>query len=170
MTKTPIQGFVKFNCTRCGKCCQALGRHIRIERQTGDRDYYCRDLLSNNLVTVHIEAPYLPVFKEKSGRGGPDTEPCPFLVHTPEGYACAVYSTRPLVCREFQCCRMRIFLPGGAVAGTIKGRRSLTTNDRSLQEIWNARISPLTIENDGQWDNTVKNILENAGYRVELYR
>jgi Fe-S-cluster containining protein len=170
MTKTQIPGFVKFNCTRCGKCCQSLGRHIRIERKTGERDYYCRDLLSNNLVTVHIEAPYLPVFKERSGPGGADAGLCPFLIQTPEGYACAVYSTRPLVCREFQCCRMRIFSPGGVISGTIKGRRSLTTEDQSLQVVWNTRISPFKIENDGQWDNTVKHILESAGYIVELYR
>ena len=41
------------------------GKHIRIERKLGERDYYCRDLISNNLVMAHVESPYLPGFWDK---------------------------------------------------------------------------------------------------------
>jgi Fe-S-cluster containining protein len=169
MNDIRVPGIVKFNCTRCGRCCVSLGKNIRIERKTGGRDYYCREIISNALVMVHIEAPYLPVFREKSDSGDTGGQ-CPFLVQTPEGCACAVYSTRPLICREFQCCRMRIFSREGISAGTIKGRRSLSTENDSLLKVWDTRIRPLDIGNDGQWDMKVKEILESEGYKVELYR
>jgi len=159
---------MKFDCTRCGKCCMVSGRHIHIERKLGERDYYCRDLVSNNLVMTHVESPYLPEFREK-GVNMDDDEQCHFLVRTTEGYACVVYNTRPLSCREFKCCRMRIFRGGKNPVGTIKGRRSLATTDQELEKFWNDRIRLLEIPEDGQWDMKVKKVLENAGYTVELY-
>jgi uncharacterized protein len=170
MNESPRQGSVKFSCTRCGKCCISLGKHIRIERKAGPRDYYCRDMISGNLSAVHIDSPYVPFFLEKSVDNAGEENQCPFLVLMPEGYACAVYPTRPLICREFQCCRMRIFSPDGLVAGTIKGRRSLVTNNRQIQDLWDNRIKTVELENDGQWDMLVKRILEDEGFTVELYR
>ena len=111
-----IGTIMKFDCTRCGKCCMVSGKHIRIERKLGERDYYCRDLLSNNLVMAHVESPYLPVFRDKGGYRE-ENDQCHFLVRTPEGYACVVYNTRPLSCREFKCCRMRIYRGGKTLSG-----------------------------------------------------
>ncbi len=144
------------------------GKHIRIERKLGERDYYCRDLISNNLVMTHVESPYLPGFREKGGYQE-DEDRCHFLVRTREGYACVVYNTRPLSCREFKCCRMRVYQGEKNLIGTIKGRRSLSTMDPDLEKLWNDRIRLLGIEEDGQWDMKVKKILEDSGYIVELY-
>jgi len=144
------------------------GRHIHIERKLGERDYYCRDLISGNLAMAHVESPYLPVFREKGGYNEGNDQ-CHFLVRTTEGYTCVVYNTRPLSCREFKCCRMRIFRGEKNLVGTIKGRRSLTTTDPDLEQLWNDRVRLLRIEEDGQWDIKVKSILEESGYTVELY-
>ena len=163
-----IGTIMKFDCTRCGKCCMVSGKHIRIERKLGERDYYCRDLISNNLVMTHVESPYLPGFREKGGYQE-DEDRCHFLVRTREGYACVVYNTRPLSCREFKCCRMRVYQGEKNLIGTIKGRRSLSTMDPDLEKLWNDRIRLLGIEEDGQWDMKVKKILEDSGYIVELY-
>lgn len=159
---------MKFDCTRCGKCCQVSGRHIRIERKIGERDYYCRDLISGNLVVAHVESPYLPVFREKGEYQG-DAPGCHFLVRTDEGYSCVVYNTRPLSCRQFKCCHMRIYSGKKHLSGTIKGRRDLSAADPELEQLWNSRVRPLAIADDGQWDMKVKKILEDAGYYVELY-
>jgi hypothetical protein len=144
------------------------GRHIRIERKLGERDYYCRDLISGNLVMTHVESPYLPLFREKGGYLEGNDQ-CHFLLRTTEGYACVVYNSRPVSCREFKCCRMRIYRGGKNLAGTIKGRRSLSTTDPDLEKLWNDRIRLLKIEEDEQWDIKVKTVLEDAGYTVELY-
>ena len=143
------------------------GKHIRIERKLGERDYYCRDLITSNLVVAHVESPYLPVFREKGGYRE-EIDQCHFLVRTPEGYACVVYNTRPLSCREFKCCHMRIYR-GKKLVGTVKGRRGLTTTDPDLEKLWNDRIRLLEIDDEGQWDIRVKKNLEESGYIVELY-
>jgi Fe-S-cluster containining protein len=169
MTDGAGSGPVKFTCTRCGACCISLGNTIRIERKAGPRDYYCRDAISGNMALVHIDAPYAPFFKEGSGESDGERKRCPFLVLMPEGYACAVYQTRPLVCREFQCCRMRIFTSGGQITGKVKGRRSLTTDNPNLRDIWDTKIAGLQVDHDPRWDMLVKEILEKAGFIVELY-
>jgi uncharacterized protein len=169
MTGCTGSGAVKFTCTRCGACCISLGNTISIERKAGPRDYYCRDAISGNLTLVHIDAPYAPFFKEGSGESEGKGKRCPFLVLMPEGYACAVYQTRPLICREFQCCRMRIFTSKGQIAGKVKGRRSLATDNPDLRSIWDTKIAGLKVDNDGRWDMLVRDILEKAGFIVELY-
>jgi uncharacterized protein len=166
MSTVRIPERVPFLCTRCGKCCLVSGKHITIERKLGERDYYCRDRITGNLVMARVEAPYTPYFRQKTDE---NSDRCFFLISTPEGYTCAVYSTRPLSCRNFRCCHMRIFLPDGAVAGTVKGRRSLSTDNTDLIRVWDDSVRDLRIENDGQWDNEVVERLKSAGYRVELY-
>jgi len=159
----------RFMCTRCGACCVSLGTTIRIERKAGPGYYYCRDLISGNLALVHIDSPYAPFFRENSGNCEEKGKRCPFLVLMPEGYACAVYQTRPLICRDFKCCRMRIYSPDGRAAGSVKGRRSLSSGNPDLRAIWDAEIACLSTENDGTWDRQVKAILEKAGFNVELF-
>jgi len=169
MNETEGRGPVKFTCTRCGACCVSLGTVIKIERKAGPRDYYCRDAISGNLSLVHIEPPYFPNFEENLSGVRETGKRCPFLVLMPEGYTCAVYQTRPLICREFRCCTMRVFSSGGNPEGTVKGRRSLTTGNPDLRKIWDTLVVPLHEEHDGRWNMLVKTILEKAGFIVELY-
>jgi len=44
-----------FACTRCGKCCISLGRHIRIERSLSPVQYYCRVAVNGELLPVSVQ-------------------------------------------------------------------------------------------------------------------
>jgi hypothetical protein len=64
---------------------------------------------------------------------------------------------------------MRIFTSKGQIAGKVKGRRSLATDNPDLRSIWDTKIAGLQVDNDGRWDMLVRDILEKAGFIVELY-
>ena len=64
---------------------------------------------------------------------------------------------------------MRIFSPGGHLEGTVKGRRSLTTSNPDLRNTWDTRVAPVHEEHDGRWNMLAREILEKAGFVVELY-
>lgn len=141
----------KFECNWCGKCCQSFGEFIKIERQVTQRDYYCRYGITNELFQVHV----LPEFadeideefidmdekgKENSQKG------CIFMRKNPEGkgFACAIYPTRPTICKEFLCYRMLIqHHPTGEIRGKIIGINELRTHDEVLAAIWKEKIAQL---------------------------
>ena len=139
---------VKFECNLCGKCCQSFGRFIKIERQINDRDYftvwhykrdssrfmYCRNLLKKLMKNS-------PVWMEKNT--GPSHKGCIFLRENPQGkgFVCAVYPTRPSVCREFLCYRMLIFhQQSGELRGKVIGINELKTQDETLAALWKEKI------------------------------
>lgn len=70
------------DCLNCGLCCRA---------PAGPPDPYPEDLERWTAEGVPEIAGRL-----RAGRGGD----CPFLVSAP-GFRCAIYPTRPLVCRHF---------------------------------------------------------------------
>jgi len=159
-----MAGFV---CTRCGKCCMRMGGHISIRARLGPDLYACTHGLGNQTFYARVE-------KRFRGRA-PDPESeergwCPFLVGYDGVYHCAIYGTRPPVCREFKCCRMRIYDEAGDEAGTVRGRRSLSTGRRDLREIWEREIEPLSIDDDDRWTLVVDQILARHGFTLEVYR
>ena len=71
---------------------------------------------------------------------------CMFMRKNPDdlGFACAIYPTRPTICREFLCYRMLIHHPtSGEVRGRIIGINELMTRDEVLLAIWNEKIAIL---------------------------
>ncbi len=160
---------VKFECNRCGKCCRSFGEFIKIERQLTSRDYYCRYGIKNELFLAHIEGDYAdsqpPVSKE-----GEIMKGCPFIRHNRNGFSitCAIYATRPRICRDFRCFRMVIFDREGYECGRIIGRKDLKTPDETLSKIWKEHIAPLLPgHDDSRWDRTVITALADYGYRGE---
>jgi uncharacterized protein len=139
----------KFECNLCGKCCQSFGEFIKIERQVNDRDYFCRYGITNELFQVHV----LPEFAEEideeftdldEKNTGTSHKGCIFLRKNPEGkgFVCAVYPTRPSVCKEFLCYRMLIHhLPSGELRGRVIGINELKTQDEILAAIWMEKIA-----------------------------
>ena len=163
---------MKFECDQCGKCCQSFGEFIKIERQLTSRDYYCRYGIKNELFLAHIEGDYAdsqPPFS----KGGVPEKGCPFMLKKTDGkgHACAIYATRPQICRDFRCYRMVILNRDGHECGRIIGRNDLKTTDESLKQIWKERIAPLLPNHDDlRWENAVINALTFHGYfgeRVE---
>jgi Fe-S-cluster containining protein len=163
---------VKFECDQCGKCCQSFGEFIKIERQLSSRDYYCRYGIKNELFFAHIEGDYTDSQPPSSEEGEPQ-KGCPFMRKKSEGKgnSCAIYATRPRICRDFRCYRMVIRNREGHECGKIMGRNDLKTTDESLKQIWKERITPLLPGHDNSsWDSVVIAALAAHGYhgdRVE---
>ena len=163
-----------FICDRCGKCCLSLGRHITIERQMSDRDYYCRCAIDNTTFPASVD----PEFRDdvagdyesgESGHERPDSKPCIFSRTGPDGKgtSCAIYATRPKVCREFRCHRMLIRNREGAICGKVIGKNTLRTEDPMLGGLWNARVTALPSGDPAAWTRNVSAILGEYGYCAE---
>ena len=141
----------RFECTRCGKCCRSFGGFIRIERKLTDRDYYCRYGITHELFFVHVQPEFAQeISDEFSKKGETKADPahrgCIFMRKNPAGenFACAIYPTRPSICREFRCYRMLIHhIPTGELRGKVIGTSDLRTEDEILAAIWREKISPL---------------------------
>ena len=141
----------KFDCNWCGKCCASFGEFIKIERQLTERDYYCRYGITNEIFPVHVQ----PEFADEIDEAFTESDPketgsarksCIFMRKNPEGkgFACAIYPTRPGICREFECYRMLIHHPqSGETRGKVIGINELRTQDLILDAIWKEKISHL---------------------------
>lgn len=161
-----------FECTLCGKCCMhAGGELIEVEKRLTGRDFLCRQKIVGGTFRARVEERFLDAFADASeNRKHPSW--CPFLRALPgeEGkYACTVHNSRPLICRSYTCCAMRIFDSGGREVGKVKGRRSLVTEDAAFRRCWDEGVAPLAIDDDIAWRTEVATVLGRAGYRVEAY-
>jgi len=157
---------VKFECDRCGKCCRSFGEFIKIERQLTSRDYYCSYGIKNEHFLAHIEAEYADIQPPGSKEGKP-VKGCPFIRKNQigSGIACAIYATRPQICREFRCYRMVIYHKEGHECGRILGRNELKTNDEPLAQIWKESIAQrLPHHSDARWETAVTEALAKYGY------
>ena len=160
---------VAFECNWCGKCCASFGEFIRIERQLTSRDFYCKYGIKNELFLAHIEGDYADS-QPPSPKEGEPAKSCPFMRKNPKGkgVACAIYSTRPRICREFRCYRMVIHHPVGHECGRNMGRNELKTMDELLARIWKEEILPLSHTDDALWTKSVIAALAVHGYRGEI--
>ena len=159
---------VTFDCNWCGKCCVNFGAFIKIERQLTSRDYYCRNGIKNEIFLAHIEGDYADSHPPGSQDGEP-AKGCPFMRKNPDGngFACAIYATRPQICREFRCYRMLIYTRDGQECGRIIGRSDLKTADETLVQIWKKQIASLPHSDDARWEKSVIESLAAHGYRGE---
>jgi hypothetical protein len=140
-----------FDCNWCGKCCDSFGEFIAIERQLTGRDYYCRYAITNELFPVHVQPEFADEIEEEFTEpdpkaAGPARKGCIFSRKNPDGpgFACAIYETRPTICREFKCYRMLIqHPPTGELRGRVIGINEIRTHDAILAAIWNEKISHL---------------------------
>jgi uncharacterized protein len=160
-----------FECDRCGKCCVSLGPLITIERQLNDRDYYCRCKIDNAIFLARVD----PVFREEiaddfteSGTAppGPEKKSCQFLRKDPdgEGMVCAIYASRPKVCRGFRCYRMIIRAREGTILGWVIGKNSIKTEDAVLENLWKEDVAKIPYGDSAVWTKAVAGILAEHGY------
>lgn len=163
-----------FECNRCGKCCASLGPHISIERQLSDREYYCRSKIDNAIFPVHVNPEYRMEIADDFAAGtlnrnSLDKTPCSFLRKNPDGggTACAIYTTRPTVCRDFRCFRMLIRNRQGAVCGRVIGKNSLRTEDTSLEKLWNEQVAAIPCGDMDLWLMKVTRILVDHDYGAD---
>jgi Fe-S-cluster containining protein len=166
-----------FKCNSCGKCCSSFGSLISIERQLGDRDYYCRYSLTKEIFPVHVDAEYTDEVSERVSRKeyvqvSSAKNACPFLCGKPrgDGFSCAVYATRPVVCRQFRCYRMIVYDSRGNLLGKVIGANGISTQDATLAQLWKEQIAAIPHahppgSNDPAWIKKVNEILAAHGYR-----
>jgi Fe-S-cluster containining protein len=141
----------KFDCNWCGKCCVSFGEFIKIERQLTERDYYCRYGITDEIFPVHVQPEFADEIEEEftesnPNRVGSPMKGCIFMRKNPEGkgFACAIYPTRPGICREFKCYRMLInHLQSGETRGKVIGINELRTHDEILTALWMEKIAHL---------------------------
>lgn len=159
---------VAFNCFRCGKCCASYGQFITIERKLTDRDYYCRYGIKNEMFSAHVEGDYTVSYPTDS-TGKTLTKGCPFLKKnlSGDGFACAIYATRPQVCKEFRCYRMLVYDREGHECGRLMGTHDLKTDDETLARIWEEEIVPLSDLKASLPEKRIIDILAVHGYRGE---
>ena len=161
-----------FECTLCGKCCMHAGGHlIEVDKRLTSRDFLCRQKIVGGTFRARVEERFLDAFKDTT-ESNKHQSWCPFLRGLPgeEGkYVCTIHNSRPLVCRSYTCCAMRIFAGDGQEVGRVKGRRSLVTEDEALARCWKESVAPLAIDDDTFWRSEVAGILGRAGYQVEAY-
>jgi Fe-S-cluster containining protein len=169
------QTMVNFSCDRCGKCCVSLGQSVIIERQLNDRDYYCRSKIDNAVFPVQVDTAFQEEIAEEylageTARSGPEKKPCVFLRQDPAGggACCAIYATRPAVCRNFQCYHTLIINRDGEVCGRVIGKNTLRTDDPVLQNLWDNLVAPAPCSDAAGWTGWVREILAGSGYRAEM--
>lgn len=162
---------VAFECDRCGKCCTSLGRHIAIERQLSDRDYFCRSILDNAVFPASVDREFREEIAEEfeSGSGRGENKSCAFLCRNPrgEGTICAIYGSRPKVCRDFRCYRLIIRNRDGIACGKVIGKNTIRTDDAALMKLWSDRVAAVPAGDTGSWLKTVSGLLEDHGYRAD---
>jgi Fe-S-cluster containining protein len=165
----------EFECDRCGKCCVSLGPLITIERQLNDRDYYCRCKIDNAIFLARVD----PVFSGEiaddfieSGTAPPrpENESCRFLCKDPygEGMACAIYASRPKVCRDFRCYRMIIRTREGTICGRVIAKNTIRTEDAILESLWREHVLIISFGDPVAWTKKVAGILAEHGYCADI--
>ena len=163
-----------FECDRCGKCCASLGPHITIERQLNDVDYYCRSSIDNAIFLAHVIPEYREEIADEFEPGGPlpsgpEKKTCRFLRKNREGEgtACAIYASRPKVCRDFRCYRMLIRTREGTICGRVIGKNTIRTEDKVLEKLWNEQIAIIQYGDFAAWIKNVTGILAGYGYYAD---
>jgi Fe-S-cluster containining protein len=163
-----------FECDRCGKCCVSLGSLITIERQLSDREYYCRNKIDNTLFPVRVDPAYCEEIADEFERGdsapsSPGKSPCRFLRKNREweGTVCAIYATRPKICRDFRCYHMLIRNHDGAVCGYLIGKNTIRTDDVTLEKLWTGQVAEIPYGDPAAWKKMMTGILAEHGYRAD---
>jgi Fe-S-cluster containining protein len=163
-----------FICDHCGKCCKSLGPAIIVERQLNDRDYYCRSTIDNAVFTARVEKEFQDEIADEflAGECGNDAEgtaPCRFMRRDPEAgqSRCAIYATRPDVCRKFQCYHIIVRDRDGIACGRVIGKNTLRTDNPVLNTLWESEVAARPCGDASAWVSGVAAILARHGYTLE---
>jgi len=95
---------------------------------------------------------------------------CPFLRKgsIEKTYICTIFDTMPSHCRSFECYTILISDSKGEVIGKVRQKRSLSTDDEHLRNLYNSLIVPIQSKNEALWQKEAKIILTKAGYKVKI--
>ena len=155
-----------FRCYKCGKCCTTLGRSITLEQSTGT------SIIGKSAITGEvIRIPYTAELNEKlSDHSIFNTYPdaCPFLrQETEKIWFCLAYAVMPSHCKALECYVMLILHPDGSVAGKIRAKRTISTEDSILKELYDTHLVHISAKEDIIWQKEAKKVLLSKGYKVK---
>lgn len=92
------KGILQISCQRCGACCQVdFSAYVTEEDLRRWQAEGRRDILQ----VLEAESPVWAGDRLVSAADGQILQPCTFLVQNQGIAECAIYATRPRVCREF---------------------------------------------------------------------
>jgi Fe-S-cluster containining protein len=158
----------RFECTVCGRCCFGMGKYVRVLGQMGPNRIAVRHDLSNETCYVTIAKEFRNDF-DLAEAMGIKSGWCPFLRESGEGiYPCAIYETRPQFCRDFTCCRMRVYCSDGIPVARVTSKSSVLTDDEAFAEWWKKNAASYPGEGK-EWEEGVTRLLSSEGYRVVWY-
>jgi len=86
-------------CNRCGTCCLA---HLFAYVTADDEARWRREGRADILEVVDAAATFWAGDRIVSRIDGQSAAACPFLIRHDDHCACAIYDTRPQVCRDFR--------------------------------------------------------------------
>jgi uncharacterized protein len=165
---------VAFACDRCGKCCVSLGHLVTIDRQLNDRDYYCHGKIDNAIFLAHVDPDFCEEIADEFAEGivahsGHEKKPCLFLRKNFQNDTalCAIYSTRPKVCKDFRCYHTLIYNREGMICGKVIGKNTLRTDDPAIEKLWNGQVVPIPCGDPAAWIKRVAGVLAYHSYRAE---
>ena len=159
-----------------GNAAPVLARISGSSGSSPEQDYYCKNTITEEVFPVHVAPEFAGELDEDitTGAAACSRPGCVFLRRNPAGpgQVCAIYPTRPRLCREFRCYHMVIFNTRGEPAGRMVGRADIQTADPVLVRIWNDEVKPppcpATPWDEPAWVQRVYAILAKHGYRGEV--
>jgi hypothetical protein len=113
-----------------------MGIVYRIERTLDNYAFVVSNRYTGERMQVRVDPDKIRLHMDLIEKPGP-IEVCPFFYPGTEGDAscCLIHLTRPVVCREFFCCRIVITDPCGKRAGRVMGTRHLCPESLELEEM-----------------------------------
>ncbi len=156
-----------FSCQQCGECCSHLGLVYAIIGSGPSDTFRLINNYTNVVYEVQLDRDKKELFVDQSIFS---TRPqaCPFFrIKKDTGLAyCTIHATRPDICREYSCYRLRIENRRGERVGRIIYSRTLLSEDPFLVSLWEKHVSSLKEPDDTIWEHQMIRILTTAGFLV----
>jgi len=156
-----------FRCYKCGKCCTTLGRSITIEQIT-PTEMIGKSAITGEKIRISHTADLDDASASQTVLNQyPDA--CPFLRQESETtWICLAYAVMPSHCKALECYAMLILHPDGSVAGKIRAKRTLSTEDPSLKELYDTVLVHISAKEDVVWHREARKVLISEGYKVKM--
>jgi hypothetical protein len=154
------------SCSRCGRCCIGLGKHMSIAASLSSRSHYLKVGVTGEVIPVNIPPESRDLFSQKDPEHY-DPAWCPFLRRAGAGnFCCTIYPDRPGLCRHYACFSMIITDPSGKQVGRVVGRRTLESDDPDLVQVWNGQVKGIPDSDLAVWRLKAEKMLKDAGFGV----
>ena len=156
-----------FRCYKCGKCCTTFGHSITITQRT-HTEILGKSALTGEGIRVPLSSELCSQLDDTSVfTEYPDA--CPFLRQTsPHIWSCLAYAAMPSHCKKFECYSMLILNADKEIIGKVREKRTLSTENSNLRNLFDTQLASLTATEDVVWRKEARKILISNGYTVKM--